>query len=78
MVGWDNRVAVSDLALPYSPIGVVDTGCTGTLIGPRSVLTAGGACRLAGRLLAAVGGCQVGSHWAAARSGSAGPAASLA
>lgn len=41
IIGSDDRVQTSSHAWPYSAVGVVGTHCTGTLIGPHSVLTAG-------------------------------------
>ena len=38
--GPDNRVELARLESPFTAIGRIDTGCTGTLIGRRLVLTA--------------------------------------
>jgi V8-like Glu-specific endopeptidase len=38
--GPDNRVDLTEVQAPYSAIGRLDSGCTGTLIGSRLVLTA--------------------------------------
>lgn len=38
--GPDNREDVTSSAMPWSTIGRVDSGCTGTLVGRRLVLTA--------------------------------------
>ncbi len=39
--GTDNRVLVSDGSAPFSSIGKLDVGCTGTMIGKKLMLTAG-------------------------------------
>jgi len=42
VIGQDTRVqSTNTTAYPYRTIGRIDLGCTGTLIGPRHVLTAG-------------------------------------
>jgi glutamyl endopeptidase len=42
VIGADTRVRVTaTTSYPYRTIGRIDLGCTGTLIGPRHVLTAG-------------------------------------
>lgn len=42
LIGRDNRRRVSKpWYYPYAAMGRVDTGCTGTFIGPRHILTAG-------------------------------------
>ncbi len=42
VIGADTRVRVTaTTAYPYRTVGRIDIGCTGTLIGPRHVLTAG-------------------------------------
>lgn len=42
VIGADTRVKVNNTtAYPFRTIGRIDIGCTGTLIGPRHVLTAG-------------------------------------
>lgn len=42
VIGRDTRERVTNTALyPYRAIGRIELGCTGTLIGPRHVLTAG-------------------------------------
>eukprot|EP00547_Thalassionema_nitzschioides_P006397 CAMPEP_0194200684 /NCGR_PEP_ID=MMETSP0156-20130528/1185_1 /TAXON_ID=33649 /ORGANISM="Thalassionema nitzschioides, Strain L26-B" /LENGTH=403 /DNA_ID=CAMNT_0038925715 /DNA_START=32 /DNA_END=1243 /DNA_ORIENTATION=+ len=38
--GNDDRYVFQDTSYPYSTVGRVSTGCTGTMIGPRHVLTA--------------------------------------
>jgi V8-like Glu-specific endopeptidase len=38
--GPDNRVDLTNLSSPFTAIGRIDSGCTGTLIGKRLVLTA--------------------------------------
>ncbi|MCX6124807.1 MAG: trypsin-like serine protease [Proteobacteria bacterium] len=38
--GPDNRTELNDLKAPWTAIGRIDSGCTGTLIGKRLVLTA--------------------------------------
>src|SRR5690606_36087824 len=38
--GYDDREAMTSSAQPWSAIGKLSTGCTGTLIGRRLVLTA--------------------------------------
>ncbi len=39
--GDDGRVRIFQLGVPYMNIGRISVGCTGTLIGPKHVLTAG-------------------------------------
>ena len=39
--GSDNRVLVTNATEPFSAIGKLDNGCTGTMIGKRLMLTAG-------------------------------------
>jgi glutamyl endopeptidase len=42
VIGQDTRVQITNTtAYPFRTIGRIDIGCTGTLIGPRHVLTAG-------------------------------------
>jgi len=42
VIGQDTRVRINNTtAYPYRTVGRIDIGCTGTLIGPRHVLTAG-------------------------------------
>jgi V8-like Glu-specific endopeptidase len=42
VLGWDERTRVySTTSFPFRTMGRIDIGCTGTLIGPRHVLTAG-------------------------------------
>lgn len=42
VIGVDTRVQVTNTtAVPYRMVGRIDLGCSGTLIGPRHVLTAG-------------------------------------
>jgi V8-like Glu-specific endopeptidase len=42
VIGADTRVRINNTtAYPYRTIGRIEIGCTGTLIGPRHVLTAG-------------------------------------
>lgn len=39
--GKDDRIEIDQHNYPASAVGFVNSGCTGTLIGPRTVLTAG-------------------------------------
>jgi V8-like Glu-specific endopeptidase len=42
VIGKDSRVKITNtIQNPYYYIGLIDVGCTGTLVGPRHVLTAG-------------------------------------
>ena len=41
VIGTDQRVKVTSKRFPYSAIGRIDVGCTGTFVDSKSVLTAG-------------------------------------
>jgi V8-like Glu-specific endopeptidase len=42
VIGQDTRVQITNTtAYPFNTVGRIDIGCTGTLVGPRHILTAG-------------------------------------